>query len=34
MYVRGGATALAREQLAALGWTLVAWPDPAGATAP
>jgi hypothetical protein len=31
MYVRGGATALAREQLAALGWTLVAWPDPADA---
>ncbi len=31
MYVRGGATPLAQEQLAALGWTLVAWPDPADA---
>lgn len=27
MYVRGGATPLAQEQLAALGWTLAAWPD-------
>jgi hypothetical protein len=27
IYVRGGATALDQEQLAALGWTLVAWPD-------
>jgi hypothetical protein len=26
MYIRGGATPLAQEQLAALGWTLVAWP--------
>jgi len=32
MYIRGGATPLAQEQLAALGWTLVAWPDPADAT--
>jgi hypothetical protein len=32
MYVRGGATTLAQEQLAALGWTLVAWPDPTDAT--
>ena len=32
MYVRGGATPLAQEQLAALGWTLVAWPDPADMT--
>ena len=32
MYIRGGATPLAQEQLAALGWTLVAWPDPAEAT--
>jgi hypothetical protein len=27
MYIRGGATPLAQEQLAALGWNLVAWPD-------
>jgi hypothetical protein len=32
MYIRGGATPLAREQLEALGWTLVAWPDSANAT--
>jgi hypothetical protein len=32
IYVRGGATPLAREQLAALDWTLVAWPDPADGT--
>jgi len=31
MYIRGGATPLAQEQLAAIGWTLVAWPDPAHA---
>jgi len=29
IYLRGGATPRAREQLAALGWTLVAWPDAA-----
>jgi hypothetical protein len=31
MYVRGGVSPLAREQLAALGWTLAAWPAPAPA---
>jgi hypothetical protein len=31
MYIRGSATRLAEEQLAILGWTLVAWPDPADA---
>jgi len=33
MYIRGGATALAQEQLSALGWTLVAWPEPGDASA-
>jgi len=32
MYIRGGATPLAQEQMAALGWTLVAWPDQAQTT--
>ncbi|MGA7982923.1 MAG: hypothetical protein WCA32_22205, partial [Chromatiaceae bacterium] len=32
MYIRGRATPLARQQLAALGWTLLAWPDPADAS--
>jgi hypothetical protein len=33
MYIRGGATPLAQEQLATVGWTLVAWPDPADTSA-
>jgi hypothetical protein len=32
MYVRGDVTPLAQEQLAALGWTLVGWSDPADTT--
>jgi len=32
IYLRGGATPRAREQLATLGWTLVAWPDAADGT--